>query len=264
MENAKKFRDKIAGGQVCCGTIITCTDPTITEALCSVSDFVWIDTEHNALSLEAVQGHLMATKGSDTAGLVRVPWNDPVLIKPVLDIGADGVIVPLVRTADDVRRAVAACRYPPEGIRGYGPRRANGFGRLRGPEYCRLANETIIVVAQIEHIEAVHNLDEILAVPGLTSITVGPNDLAGSMGLMGQPAHPDVVRVIETIVAKTRQTNVIASVSVGGGPEEFAAWARRGAQWISTGGDIAFMLSAARQMNSQIREHLGQAGPGGA
>ena len=260
MENAKKFRDKIASGQACYGTIITCTDPTITEALCSVSDFVWIDTEHNALSLETVQGHLMATKGSDTAALVRVPWNDPVLIKPVLDIGADGVIVPLVRTADDVRQAVAACRYPPEGIRGYGPRRANGFGRLRGPEYCQLANETIIIVVQIEHIDAVHNLDEILAVPGLTSITVGPNDLAGSMGLMGQPNHPDVVKAIETIVDKTRRTNVWASVSVGGPPEYFASWVTRGAQWLPLSGDIAFMLSAARQFTAQVRE-LAQAAP---
>lgn len=134
MENASKFRDKLRRGQLCLGSFITCTDPTITEALCSVSDFVWIDMEHNALSLEAVQAHLMATKGSDTTGLVRVPWNDPVLIKPVLDIGADGVVVPLVRTADDVRRAVAACRYPPEGIRGFGPRRASGYGRLGGPE----------------------------------------------------------------------------------------------------------------------------------
>src|SRR5436305_2876032 len=126
MQNAQKFRDKLNAGQVCYGSFITCTDPTITEALCGVSDFVWIDTEHNALSLETVQGHLMATNGTNTAALVRVPWNDPVLIKPVLDIGADGVIVPLVRTADDVRRAVTACRYPPDGVRGYGPRRANG------------------------------------------------------------------------------------------------------------------------------------------
>src|SRR5713226_4003575 len=168
MENANKFRDKIDRGQVCIGTIITCTDPAITEALCSVSDFVWIDTEHNALSLETVQAHLMATKGTDTACLVRVPWNDPVLIKPVLDIGADGVIVPLVRTADDVRRAVAACRYPPLGIRGYGPRRPSDYGRHGGPEFCKAANEAIIVIVQIEHIDAVNNIDEILAVPGLT------------------------------------------------------------------------------------------------
>ena len=256
MQNAMKFKDKIGSGQVCIGTGISCTDPTITEALCRVSDFVWIDMEHNALSLETVQAHIMATTGSDTTSLVRVRWNDPVLIKPVLDIGADGVIVPLVRTADDVRRAVAACRYPPEGIRGFGPRRASGYGRLGGPEFCRLANETVIIVVQIEDIEAVRNLDEILAVPGLTSVLVGPNDLAGSMGLMGQPEHPEVLRVMETIVAKTRQTNVFASVAIGGGPEELAAWVNRGVQWITVGGDIEFMLSAATQVSGQVREHL--------
>ena len=261
MENASKFRSKIGRGEVCLGTIISCTDATITEALCAsgVSDFVWIDMEHSALSLETVQAHLMATRGSDTASLVRVPWNDAVLIKPVLDMGADGVIVPLVRTAEDVRQAVAACRYPPEGIRGFGPRRASGYGRLGGPEYCRLANETVIVVVQIEHIDAAHNLDQILAVPGLTSIVIGPNDLAGSMGLMGQPGHPEVVSVMETIVAKTRQTGVWASVAVGGGPEDFAAWARRGAQWMPVGSDIGFMLSAARQAGDQVREHLRRA-----
>src|SRR6266851_735325 len=163
MENAIKFRDKIGRGEVCIGTFITCTDPAITEALCSVSDFVWIDTEHNALSLETVQAHLMATKGSDTASLVRVPWNDPVLIKPVLDIGAAGVIVPLVKTADDVRLAVSACRYPPQGVRGYGPRRPSHFGTRGGAEYCKLANETIITIVQIEQVEAINNIAEILA-----------------------------------------------------------------------------------------------------
>lgn len=258
MENARKFRDKLGQGQVCLGSFITCTDPTLTEALTSVSDFVWIDMEHNALSLETVQAHLMATRGSETAALVRVPWNDPVLVKPVLDIGADGIIVPFVRTAEDVAQAVAACRYPPEGVRGFGPRRASGYGRLSGADYCRLANESVFIVVQIEHIDAVRNLDAILAVPGLTSITVGPNDLAGSMGYMGQPAHPEVVGVIETIVARTRQTGVFASVSVGGGPAEFADWARRGAQWLPVGGDLGYMLAEARRIDSQVRAHLRQ------
>ncbi len=102
-DNADLFRQKLRGADVCLGTCVTFTDPTITETLATVLDFVWIDMEHNALSLEAVQGHIMATRGSQTTALVRVPWNDPVLIKPVLDIGAAGVIVPLIRTAEDAR-----------------------------------------------------------------------------------------------------------------------------------------------------------------
>ncbi len=256
MENANKFRDKIRRGEVSLGTTITFVDSTVTEALCSLLDFVWIDMEHNALSLETVQAHLMATKGSNTTSLARVPWNDAVLIKPVLDIGADGIIVPLVRTADDVRRAVAACRYPPEGIRGFGPRRASGYGRLGGPEFCRLANETVIIVVQIEHIEAVHNLDEILAVPGLTSVVLGPNDLSGSMGLMGQPRHPDVIREIETVIAKTRRAGLFVGIGIGDDPDILMEWADKGAHWLAMGSDVTLMLRAARQVSSRVREHM--------
>src|SRR6516165_5848185 len=160
-----RFREKLKAGQTCLGTAITFTDATVTEALCPLLDFVWIDMEHNALSLETVQAHIMATKASETTPLVRVPWNDPVLIKPVLDIGAAGVIVPLIRTAEEARRAVAACLYPPDGIRGFGPRRPSNYGRLGGPEFCRAANASVLPMVQIEHIEAVEHIGEILAVP---------------------------------------------------------------------------------------------------
>ena len=116
MENAVKFREKLSNGQVPLGCGVSFKDPTVTELFSHVLDFVWIDMEHNALSLESVQDHIMATRGSDSAAIVRVPWNDPVLIKPVLDIGADGIIAPLVRSAEDVELAVSACRYPPLGL----------------------------------------------------------------------------------------------------------------------------------------------------
>jgi 2-keto-3-deoxy-L-rhamnonate aldolase RhmA len=253
MENAVKFRNKIRNGHVCLGTLISSTDPTTTEMLSRLFDFVWIEMEHTAFSLETVERHIVAMRGSEAASLVRVRWNDPVLIKPVLDMGADGIIVPMIHTAEEARAAVAACRYPPEGIRGFGPRRPAKFGQLRGPEFCRLANESIIVIVQIEHIDAVRNLNDILAVPGLTGILVGPNDLAGSMGLMGQPEHPEVVRAMETIVAKARPTHVWASVSVGGGPEVLGQWIERGVKWLTVGDDLGFMSRAAHQMVSAIR-----------
>src|SRR5262249_55093448 len=162
MTRANSFRDKLRCGELCLGVGITFTDATATEALCNVFDFVWIDMEHNALSLEAVQAHIMATKGSDTTPLVRVAWHDPVLIKPLLDTGAAGVIAPMVRSAAEARRLVASCRYPPEGIRGFGPRRAAGYGRRGGPEFCREENESVLVIAQIEHIDGVNDLDAIL------------------------------------------------------------------------------------------------------
>lgn len=261
MENASKFKDKLRSGQICLGTGISFTDPTVTEALCSLLDFVWIDMEHNALSLETVQAHIMATKGSDAAALVRVPSNDPVLIKPVLDIGADGVIVPQVRSVEDVRLAVAACQYPPEGIRGFGPRRPIKFGRLGGPDFCRRANSEIITIAQIEHIDAVNNLDGILAVPGLTAIVLGPNDLSGSMGLMGQPGHPDVLRTIRTVIDKGRRAKVPVGFGAADEPEVMIEWINKGVQWLQIGVDWWLLMRAAESIVGRLRQHIRAASP---
>ena len=256
MENAGYFKDKIRGGEICIGTNITFTDPTATEALCRMLDYVWIDMEHNALSLESVQGHIMATKGSRTTPLVRVPWNDPVMIKRVLDIGAAGVIVPMIRTAADARLAVAACRYPPDGIRGYGPRRGSNYGDLEGPDFCRTANETIIAIVQIEHTEAVNNLDEILAVPGLTSICVGSMDLAGSMGHSGNPRHSDVLSTIKPVIEKTRQTDVFAGIAFGDDLDLLAKWVEQGAHWVSIASDFGFMRRAADESCRALLDSL--------
>ena len=118
---------------------------------------------------------------------MRVPWNDPVLIKPVLDIGAAGVIAPMVCTAEEATRFVAACLYPPKGIRGFGPRRPSNYGLAPAPEFCEEANATIFPIAQIEHATAVKNIDEIVAVPGIAALMIGPFDLSGSMGFPGEP-----------------------------------------------------------------------------
>jgi len=256
MESANKFRDKLRQGRVCLGAVVTFTDPTVTEALSRILDFVWIDMEHAPLSLETVQAHLIAATGSDAAPLVRVPWNDPVLIKPVLDIGAAGVIVPLVRTADDVRSAVAACRYPPEGIRGFGPRRPSHYGQLGGPEFCQAENASIITIAQVEHVDAVANIDDILAVKGLTGIVIGPNDLAGSLGHTGNTRHPDVLRAMETVLAKARRAGVPGGVAVGGEAEVFLGWIDKGAQWLTVGADFQLLLRSVSQLAGQVRERL--------
>jgi 2-dehydro-3-deoxyglucarate aldolase/4-hydroxy-2-oxoheptanedioate aldolase len=252
-EYADRFRDKLARGQTCLGTVITFTDSTVTESLCQVLDFVWIDMEHNALSLETVQGHLMATKGTGTTPLVRVPWNDPALIKPVLDIGAAGVIVPLIRTAEEAQRAVAACLYPPEGIRGFGPRRPSNYGREGGPEFCKAANRSVLPIVQVEHIEAVENIQKILSVPRLASIVIGPQDLAGSMGRMGEPRHPEVLRAIDAVIAQARRAAIPVGIGAGDDPEILKDWIARGLQWLTMGGDCSLLLRAANQVAAAVR-----------
>jgi 2-keto-3-deoxy-L-rhamnonate aldolase RhmA len=257
MPSLDPFREKLLRGEVCFGTAITFTDPTITELLAAELDFVWIDAEHNALSLESVQLHLMAVKGSQSFPLVRVAWNDPVLLKPVLDIGAPGVVIPLIRTAADAALAVAACRYPPKGIRGFGPRRGSRYGRDGGPDYIAQADASIMVNVQIEHVDAVKNLDAILATDGLAGIVIGPNDLAGSMGLPGRPTHPDVLKSIDMVVARARAANKFVGIGSSADPDELADWVRRGVQWLMVGADFVLLRKGTTQAVSAARALLG-------
>jgi 2-keto-3-deoxy-L-rhamnonate aldolase RhmA len=252
MGNQSRFIQKMQDGDVCLGTCITFSDPAITEALSPTLDFAWIETEHNPLSLETVQAHIMATKGSECTALVRVPSNNPVLIKPVLDIGAAGVIVPMVSSASDAHRAVEACLYPPGGVRGYGPRRPSNYGRRGGPDFCREANESVIVIPQLEHINAVKEIDAILKVPGISALAIGPNDLSGSMGLLGQPRHPEVVSAINTII----EAGVCAGVPVGmaaAGYEDITRWVTKGAKWIAAAADYIFITQAVDELFSRVR-----------
>lgn len=253
MENAHFFREKLQGPGPVLGTCISFSDPTVTEALATVLDFVWIDSEHGPMSLETVQGHVVATKGSQVAPLVRVAWNDPVLIKPVLDLGAAGVIVPLIRTADDARQAVAACRYPPEGIRGFGPRRPARFGHWRGSDYVAAANREVIVCVQIEHVDAVRNIDEIVRVPGLTTVVIGPNDLSGSLGHMTEVDHPDVQAAIDRVIAACARVGLPLGIAIGGDPASLARWIERGVKWISVAADFVVLVQAMGEIAGTIR-----------
>ena len=258
MDTSPNFIDKMRNGRICLGTVVSFTDPTVTEALCNLLDFVWIDAEHNPFSLETIQGHVMATKGTNTTPLVRVPWNDPVLIKQVLDLGAAGVIVPMIRTAEEARLAIAACMYPPEGVRGYGPRRPSHYGEFASPKFCQEANDSIITILQIEHIDAVNNIKEILAVRGLKAIVLGLNDLANSMGLTGEPCHPRVIEAAGTVINEARKTGVFAGVSISDNVDQLIEWADKGAQWLTIGNDSQLLIHGLEMATNQVCKHLKQ------
>jgi len=130
---------------------------------------------------------------------VRIPSGDVAWIKRVLDSGAEGIILPRAYSAKEVAAFVSACRYPPQGTRGFGPRRPMQYGRLPQQEYLAQANRDVFVTAQVETIELVAELDEVLKLPGLDSLVLGPQDLSGSMGRLGETTHPEVVKVMKTI-----------------------------------------------------------------
>lgn len=254
--NIQQFRDKLARRQLCLGTGVTFSEPAVSEALATVVDFLWIDLEHNPIDLETLVGHLMAARTGSAAALVRVPGSEIAFLKRVLDAGAEGVIVPQVRSADEVRQVVSACRYPPLGTRGWGPRRGSQYGQLSQDDVVRAANQDLFVVAQIENLDAVTALDEIVSIPGLDSIAIGPYDLSASFGLLGQLQHSKVLEAIENIIRRGH----LAGLSVGVGDEALAEssirYAGMGADWIQCGSDFAYLLQTAKELMAEIRSGL--------
>jgi 4-hydroxy-2-oxoheptanedioate aldolase len=179
------------------GLWLTLTSPTVTEIVAGAGfDWMLIDMEHTTNELPDVVHHLRAADSGGTAEpVVRVPWNEPVIVKRLLDSGARSLMFPYVQTAEEARRAVAATRYPPRGIRGYaGGSRATGYGRMTG--YAQNAESSICVIVQIESPAAIDAIADIAAVDGVDGIFIGPNDLAANMGFLGQSSAPEVTAMV--------------------------------------------------------------------
>jgi 2-keto-3-deoxy-L-rhamnonate aldolase RhmA len=256
MYEGQELRRKLHAGLTCLGTWVNFTDPCVAELLSgSGYDFLMIDSEHSAMDIESVQANVMAMKGSQVAPMVRVAWNDPVLIKRALDVGAAGILAPMVRSAADVQRAVEACLYPPAGIRGYGPRRPANYER-HFADYIATANDNIVVWVQIEHIDAVNNIKDIVRVPHLDGVFVGSNDLSGSMGLLGQPRHPHVLEAIDRVIAAAHEAAVPMGIAGPPKPEDAWAWVQKGIQFITLGGDQGYLVQASQAAVNGVRTLL--------
>ena len=174
------LKAKLREGKSAIGTFVQLGHPDVTEILSRMAfDWLVIDAEHSPMGFETVQRLLQGMNGSDCTPIVRPPWNDMVAIKQILDTGAHGILVPWVNTKEDAEYAVRASKYPPVGVRGFGPRRP----MLLDPNYAATANEEVLVIAQIETREALGNLDDILSVDGIDAVYIGPMDLSMDFGL---------------------------------------------------------------------------------
>lgn len=166
-------------------------------------DWLCLDTEHSPNELPMVLSQLQAAAAYPTHPVVRPAWNDMILIKRLLDVGAQTLVIPYVQNAEEARRAVSYTRYPPEGRRGLaGVTRASRYGRVRG--YARRAHEELCLIVQVETRTALAEIEAMAAVPGVDGIFVGPADLAADMGHAGEPAHPEVQAAIEQAITRIR------------------------------------------------------------
>lgn len=245
------FKSKMNRGDRLVGTVVTLPAPEIAEILRLAGfDWLFVDLEHSAMGIRDAQAILQAA-GPSLPCLVRVPSHDEVWIKRCLDIGAAGIIVPQVRSAEAAERAVRLCKYPPVGERSVGLARAQGFGFTFGP-YVADANDTIAVVLQIEHVEAVARLDTILAVPGVDCVFVGPYDLSASMGKPGRTTDPDVQAAIATV----RQGAAAAGIPTGifgSTADAVRPHIEAGFTVIAAGVDTLIFGSAAEQIPRSLK-----------
>lgn len=230
MKNTAK--QKLNDGKATCGAFLQTLSPVSAEIL-SQSGFDWliVDLEHAPGSFENLQHQLQAMNGSGAVPFARAPWNDLVAIKRILDTGVMGILIPYVNTRDEAEAAVAACKYPPEGVRGVaGSPRAAGFTRNAMP-YLSSANEEIVVMVAVETVEAVNNLDDILTVDGLDGIFIGPMDLASSMGHLGNPGHPEAQEQISVIEEKVLASDKFLG-TVATNQDKAKACIDKGYQWL--------------------------------
>ena len=246
-----RFRKRLKAGETLLGTMVTLTTPAVSEILAEVGlDWLFIDGEHGPFEMGDILGVLQAV-GNRTACVVRVPAAEDWMIKRVLDLGAEGIIAPLVNTAEQAAAVVRAARYSPAGSRGVGLARAQGYG-LRFAEYLETANDNVAVVVQAEHALAVDNIEAIVKVDGIDAVFIGPYDLSASLGKMGKINDPAVVDAIEH-VTKTCKAAGIPLGYFGVSAAAVRPYIERGYTLIGSGADTLFVSSAAKAMLSELR-----------
>ena len=240
------FKQALKSGRLQIGLWHSLSSHLAVEILADAGfDWILLDTEHAPNELPMVYHQLQAVDSGAAHPIVRPAWNDPVIIKRILDAGAQTLLVPMIQSADEARRLVASTRYPPRGIRGFASAaRASGFGRIA--KYHERCEAELCVLVQIETRHAVDRIEEIAAVEGVDGIFIGPGDLSADLGYLGQPGHPDVLAIVDRAVMRIKACDKPAGILVG------ADLARRyidlGCLFVAVGSDIGLLKSGAQHV----------------
>ena len=250
------FKERLKNGHPVIGSWINTASPIIAELMATAGfDFLTVDVEHSAVDLVQAQSLFQAIRSGSPGcvALVRLAGNVYSDTKRFLDAGANGVIAPFINTRKQAEELVCAVKYPPLGMRGVGFCRANDYG-LRLKEHFATANDETFVCVQIEHVDAIANLDDILSVRGIDAVMIGPYDLSASMGITAQFAHPDMVAVTRTIFTACRQHGVAPGIHVvQPDPAEAVSRYHEGYRFIAYSLDITMLLRSCVEGLVQIR-----------
>ncbi len=250
------FKRAIAAGKAPVGAWLVSAAASAAEALgCIGFDFLVVDMEHTPLDTPQMVGILQTIAGTSAQAIVRPPWNDVVMVKRVLDVGAQSLLFPFVQNADEAKRAVASTRYPPAGVRGVAAmHRGSRYGTV--PNYQKRAHEEICVIVQIETMTAFDQLEAIAAVPGVDSIFIGPADLSASMGFLGDMGNSAVQEKLRAGAQTCKRLGKPCGI-VGANPEIVANFLDYGFSWVAVGSDLAMLASRATEYLGAVRNKIG-------
>jgi 2-dehydro-3-deoxyglucarate aldolase/4-hydroxy-2-oxoheptanedioate aldolase len=250
-KTTKSFRQRLLDGDRLIGTIVTVPSPSVAEMLSDIGfDWLFIDAEHAPLSTGDIQMILQATRDKCPC-IVRIPSHDEIFVKQVLDIGAAGIIAPLVNTAEIAQRIASSAKYPPIGTRSVGIARAHGYGR-NFVHYVESANQDITVIVQVEHVVAARNIKSILEVEGVDAIFVGPYDLSGSLGKPGKISEPEVEEYISRVRAACRTAGKPIGI-FGVDATAVKPFIDQGYSLVVVGMDTLFLARSAEQTLAELK-----------
>ncbi|MGD2167507.1 MAG: aldolase/citrate lyase family protein [Gammaproteobacteria bacterium] len=246
----KSFGERLRAGERLLGTMLTLPLPAVAEVLADTGfDWLFVDAEHGPFDLGDIAAVLQAVDRRIFC-VVRVPALEAVAIRRTLDLGAEGIIVPQVNTAEQAAAAVEYARYAPDGARGVGLARAHGYGR-EFSGYLAGANRQVGIVVQAEHAQAVANIDSIVAVRGIDAVLIGPYDLSASLGRTGQLDHPDVVAAIDHVTDRCQAAGMPLGI-FGMSAAAVAPYSRRGHTLIVAGVDAVLLSRSAEQLLNEM------------
>jgi 2-keto-3-deoxy-L-rhamnonate aldolase RhmA len=250
------MRESLRSGEAVVGTWVSLAEPAVAELLAPDFEFVVLDTEHTPNTLETVANCARAVDAApgEALPIARVAWNDPVRTKRILDLGLGGVMVPMVETPDEAEAAVAACRYPPEGIRGMAAARAHDYGRSFD-EYVERANDDVLTILQVETEEGLSNVEEIAAVDGVDALFVGPADLSANLGVLGEWESDAFVDGVERIVTAAQDAGTPVG-TLGVDVDQLRAFDSFDYDYVIAGVDAAMLLGGAADMRAAGDEML--------
>jgi len=251
------LKNKLQNNELTLGSWITIGHPSVVEIMSSAG-FEWlvIDIEHTSIDLSTAHTLIAAIQANGMKALVRVSKNEEVVIKRILDMGADGIVVPMVKSKADALEAIEYAKYPPVGKRGVGLFRAQKYG-LGFDEYKRWVDEELVIIAQIEHIEAVENIQEIITTDGIDGVIIGPYDLSGSMGYPGEYDRDDVKNAIANVLKVCKDHNTPSGFHViESDPQKLNERIEQGCTFLAYSLDFFFLGDSARDGMKTIKEGL--------